>query len=182
MGLVDTSYLGYKFEHTNRRRRSGGWVVRGTVLWTLGPDRLQEVGWKTVLQDWGGAGYKIGFLLKEGQTIETLVYGGVSLSPIRPQATEIEDLHATHGTPEGFAWHAWGGEGDRDYKIIQPNIIKFTVALTLSGGQAPQMIPVASRHRKGSFADGSMGGLWVISPRRRAARRRGKAVARRRRR
>jgi hypothetical protein len=134
------------------------------------------MGWKALLQDWGGQGYKIGFLLEAGQTIQKLVYGGVPLSAVRPQAAEVEDLDATHGTPVGFAWHVWSGQGDRDYEIIQPNVIKFPVELTLSGGQAPQMIPVASRHRKGkeSFAR-SMGGLWVIGPRRRAgARRRGR--------
>jgi len=180
MGIA-ADFLGYKFEHTNRQRIRGGWRIRGTVYWALGPATLQTVGWTPFLETWSDQGYKIGFLLKTDQTIKKLVYGGVSLSAARPQAAEVANFDASHGTPENFAWHVWGGQGDRDYEIIQPNIISFQVELTLSGGEAPQMIPVASRHRKGSF-DRSVGGLWVIGPRRRAARRRGRAGARRRRR
>jgi hypothetical protein len=180
MGAAAT-YVGYKFEHVNRRQVRGGWLVRGTVYWTLAPASLQDTGWTAFLQGWSNDGYKIGFLLKERQTIRNLVYGGVSLSALRPQADEVADLDATHGTPENFRWHVWGGRGQRQFLAIQPNIITFKVALTLSGGQAPQMIPVASRHRQGSFAQ-SVGGLWVIGPRRRAgAARRRKARARRRR-
>ena len=149
---VAAAFVGYKFEHINGRRVRGGWLIRGTVYWTLGLDRLQDMGWKAVLKDWGEAGYKIGFLLRGDQTIQRLVYGGVSLSAVRPQAAEVAGLDATHGTPENFKWHVWGGHGDRRYEIIQPNVIKFSVELTLSGGRTPQMIPVASRHRKGPFA------------------------------
>jgi hypothetical protein len=170
MGFAATTYLGYKFENQHRRRVRSGWRVRGKVYWTLGLETLQEKGLTATLKEWTALGYKIGLLLKDDQKITKLVYGGVRLSPVRPQAKQVADLDYTHGTPANFKWRVLGGRRERKkYETISPNTIVFPVELTLSGGQAPQMIPVASRHIKGSFAQ-SMNGLWLIRRRRKARR------------
>jgi hypothetical protein len=170
MGFTATTYVGYKFQHTNRRRLRSGWLVRGDVYWTVGSDDLLIDGWTAFLKKWTGLGYKIGLLLRDDQRIRKLVYGGVTLSPVRPQGKQVADLDSTHGTPANFRWRVLGGLRPRkQFEIISANVIRFPVELTLSGGQAPQMIPVASRHRNGSFAQ-SMSGLWVIRPRRKARR------------
>jgi hypothetical protein len=170
MGLVATAYLGYKFEHTNRQRLRSGWRVKGYVYWTVDSADLPIDGWTAFLEKWHGDGYKIGLLLKNGQKIRKLVYGGVPLAPVRPQATQVADLDATHGTPANFQWRVLGSKRERKQReIVSPNVIRFPIELTLSGGEAPQMIPVASRHMKGSFAN-SVSGLWVIRPRRKARR------------
>jgi hypothetical protein len=177
MGIAaGVTYVGYKFEHTNRQRVRGGWIVRGRVYWTVDPENAAVHGLNPLLTAWNNRGYKIGFLIKEDQEILEVNYGGQLLRPTKGLDMDIRDLIRTHGQPHGFKWRVRGGLGHREpEKILRPNVIIFPVKMRLSGGDAPQMIPVASRHLDGSFAQ-SVGGLWVLGHRR------GRARTRRRRR
>jgi len=171
-----TNFVGYKFEHTNRRRVRGGWLVRGSVYWTVDPTNVADQGLNALLQSWDARGYKIGFLIKEDQEILGVNYGGKDLRPTKRQSEDVKSLVQTHGRPHGFKWRVLGGRGYRKPEnIIKPNVVIFPITMRLSGGEAPQMIPVASRHLDGSFAQ-SIGGLWVLGHR---GRRRGRVRVRR---
>src|SRR5262245_4409882 len=171
-----TNFVGYKFEHTNRRRVRSGWLVRGSVYWTVDPDNVADQGLDALLESWDARGYKIGFLIKEDQKILRVRYGGRNLKPTRLQNQDVQSLVRTHGRPEGFKWRVLGGnDRRRPERILRPNVVIFPIEMRLSGGEAPQMIPVASRHLDGSFAQ-SIGGLWVLGHR---GRRPGRARVRR---
>lgn len=160
MGFVG-GYLGYMFIHENRRVYQDGWDVRGTVYWTLAPDRVHLQGWEKLLDAWSGEGYKIGLLIRADQTIEELIYGDIPLT-LLPQPSEATNLEQTYGAPAGFKWVAWGGKGVRQNRLIFPIVVTFSVRMKIApAGPEPQMIPVASRHLNGSFAL-SMPGVWAI--------------------
>lgn len=161
MGLVG-GYLGYMFNHVNRMPHQDGWEVKGTVYWTLAPNRVHAQGWEKIIGDWSAEGYKIGLLIRGDQTIQELVYGEVPLALVLPQDSEATTLDQTYGTPAGFKWVAWGGSGARQHLMIPPIVVTFSVRMKIApAGPEPQVIPVASRHLKGSFAQ-SMPGLWAI--------------------
>ena len=153
-------YLGYMFGHDNRVATQDGWEVKGTVYWTLAPDRVYAQGWEKVLDEWSREGYKIGLLIRTDQTILSLIYGDVPLSSAHdPEAYTLE---RTYGTPAGYKWVVWSGSGRRQYRVIEPITVTFSVVMRITPvDSAPLVIPVASRHLKGSFAH-SMPGLWAI--------------------
>jgi hypothetical protein len=153
-------YLGYMFSHENRVATQDGWEVKGTVHWTLAPDRVYAQGWEKVLDEWSREGYKIGLLLRTDQTILNLIYGDVPLASVNdPDAFTLE---RTYGTPAGYKWVVWGGSGRRQCRVIEPITVTFSVLMRITPADpAPLVIPVASRHLKGSFIH-SMPGLWAI--------------------
>lgn len=155
-------YLGYMFDEEHSTPDHDGREVRGTVLWTLAPDRISAQGWDQIVKEWSAEGYKIGLLLRTGQEILEFVYGDVPLSPVQPQDQEAQDLGRTYGVPAGYRWVAWGGSGQRQHLIVEPITITFPVRMRLRpAGPDPQLIPVASRHLKGSFTR-SMPSVWTI--------------------
>jgi hypothetical protein len=148
------------FSHENRTPLQDGWEVKGTVYWALAPDRVYAQGWDKVLDEWSREGYKIGLLIRTDQTILNLVYGDVSLaSTSDPEAFTLEK---TYGMPPGYKWVVWGGSGPRQYRVIEPIVVTFSVLMKITPADPGSLvIPVASRHLKGSFAH-SMPGLWAI--------------------
>jgi hypothetical protein len=153
-------YLGYMFSHENKAPMQNGWEVKGTVYWTLAPDRVYAQGWEKVLDEWSKEGYKIGLLIRMDQTILSLIYGDVALSAVNdPEAYTLE---RTYGMPAGYKWVVWSGSGRRQYRVIEPITVTFSVLMRITPADPSSLaIPVASRHLKGSFAH-SMPGLWAI--------------------
>lgn len=155
-------YHGYRFIQDAAPNGGKGkdFEFYGTVTWTVDIGRVYALGHAGLVSNWNARGYKIGLLLLEGQTIESFVYGGVSLQSI-PEATA--DLDGAFGTPQGHRWAGWGlPSGDREFGQIPPNVVTFKVQVRLAGaGPACQLIPVALRHWQGSFSE-SLPSLWVV--------------------
>lgn len=161
MGFIG-GYYGYMFEEQDSKADHDAREIRGTVYWTLSTRRFESRNWQQINTEWSAEGYKIGLLLRTEQTILEFVYGGVALSLIQPQNNESAELARVYGLPTGYKWVVWGGSGPREYHLEGAITITFPVRVRLTpASTGPQMIPVASRHLKGSFVQ-SMPGLWAI--------------------
>jgi hypothetical protein len=162
MGLVG-GYLGYMFtQESGGVDKSGAWDVQGVVRWALAPERVRDAAeWDAVLAQWNKEGYKVGLMIRADQRVDELVYGGVRLSAL--YGDEPADLAGTYGTLAQCQWVAFGGSGTRESRIVMPNVVTFPVRIRITaGGPGPQVVPVASRHLKGSFGK-SMPGIWALS-------------------
>ena len=82
-------YHGYRFMQDPGPNGAKGkdFEFYGTVTWTVDIARVYAFGHAGLVSNWNAKGYKIGLLLLEGQTIESLVYGGASLQGIPADRT-----------------------------------------------------------------------------------------------
>jgi hypothetical protein len=160
-------YVGYMFEPRGHRRQGPNSLeVQGVVRWTVRRPDDRSIQ-PEFMAAWDDRGYKMGLLVMKGQQMETIQYAGFDGRPpvtLEPLPGAIADLEATLGTPPGYQWLAFGAKGRRNYVIVEPpNVVEFEVAIRITPAQAgAQIVPVASRHMDGTFAESYMPGLWVL--------------------
>lgn len=174
---VAKMYLGYQFRPlASAPSGKRGLTVTGQVHWALSSEvGVDAAAVQQYLATWEERGYKMALLVRKGQRVEALAYaaeGGGQLA-LRPDARVAAAADKALGTPPGSSWVGYVSVGGRrKATLVDSHVVSFEVSLTLTPAlEGPQVVPVLSRHRKGSFADGYMPGLWVL-PKGRGARKR----------
>lgn len=158
-------YVGYMFRAGPRKRFGpDGLEVVGPVTWTLAGPTARTT--QEYLDAWDKRGYKMGVLVTKGQRIDYIAYarqGGGELV-LRPDAGLVPDLDRALGTPSGYEWLGFvSSEGRRSFVLVEPNVVEFQLTFRIAPAQPrPQLVPVASRHLDGTFAESYMPGLWVL--------------------
>jgi hypothetical protein len=145
-----------------------GLSVKGVVSYTLA-GTWDATSMSDYVGQWDQKSYKIGLRIQRGQTVR-VAYRAHDDSEIvlRKDLRVTAELEDFFGRKTGEEWIGLvpGSRVPRGHHFEAPNIVHFDLTLRITPATADsQMIPFVGRHLEGTFADGSMKGLWVLPAR-----------------